>query len=186
MTLDLARIKATAMAAKEGKWSSENYPLTTNQVLELIERLENAEKSAKSWEGTANSLSTQDNKLIEEMTQQAIKTEESITELEQKIAEQAALIELMRKVLIDIEENSDDMGAIESSQEALAIPTDSKQILAEWLDKVSGGAVGYQELFNAIAAGTNPYADSGISISVKAFTDCIGPLFKKPEIKNYP
>jgi len=96
-------------------------------------------------------------------------------------AEQAAVIEKLRDVLVlaKIQGCKADRDLIVDS--ALAIPTDSTKVLQEWLDKKLGEPVGYQELFDAIAAGTKSYAGSGISISVKAFTGCIGPLFKKPE-----
>ena len=50
-------------------------------VLELITRLEAAEAASKFWESHANDLATQDNKLIAEMTQQAIEAEAAITNL---------------------------------------------------------------------------------------------------------
>ena len=54
-------------------------------VLELITRLEAAEASSKFWEGHANDLATQDNKLIAEMAQQAIEAENAITDLLRKL-----------------------------------------------------------------------------------------------------
>lgn len=103
-------------------------------------RLEAAEKDAKTWEESAQSLATQDNKLIEEMTQQAIEAEEAITELEQKIAEQAAVLEKLMETFEKLAclGNGDRHGNSTGNLiaiTALAIPTDSKQILAEWLDK---------------------------------------------------
>jgi hypothetical protein len=40
--------------------------------------------------------------------------------------------------------------------------------------------VGYQQIFNAIAAATSVAASLGINISVKAFTESIGPLYAAP------
>ena len=98
-----------------------------------------------------------------------------------QVAAQAAVIEKLQGYLYQISLMSGHVVINNTCAEALATPTDSTKVLQEWLDKKLGEPVGYQELFDAIAAGTKPYAGSGISISVKAFTGCIGPLFKKPE-----
>lgn len=71
------------------------------------------------------------------------------TELEQKIAEQAAVIEKLRDVLGEgvgslhkfsdgFECRCSQCNFVRLKAEALAIPTDSKKILADWLDSVLG------------------------------------------------
>lgn len=104
------------------------------------------------------------------------------TELEQKIAEQAAVIEQRIMALIALDallrslENSGNFYGfcvMEQDQEALAIPTDSKQVLQEYLDKV----LGEPEL--------HAYKNTGQYAVINADTSDsrVTALFKKPEIK---
>lgn len=91
--MNIEKIEAAALAATNGCNGIERLGnhaemlkiLTPAVVIDLINRLRAAEKLAKSWEDQANVLATQDNKLIEEMTQQAIEAEEAITELYAKL-----------------------------------------------------------------------------------------------------
>lgn len=110
------------------------------------------------------------------------------TELEQKIAEQAAVIEKLSKhsnLLVEaynFGQFADDFNqpqarnvreALRETCEALAIQTNSKQILAEWLDKV----LGEPELH--AYKNTGQYA----VINADASDSRVIALFKKPEIK---
>ena len=100
------------------------------------------------------------------------------TELEQKIAEQASVIERLLSSIKALQGNSCGDYADEICAEALAIPTDSKKILADWLDSVLGEPSAYQSKRdpNFVTTLTNTakqWESSGFGID---------PLFKKPEI----
>ena len=47
--IDIEKIKQAALDVKAGRWNSSNYAITTNQALELINRLEAAEQDAARW-----------------------------------------------------------------------------------------------------------------------------------------
>lgn len=106
------------------------------------------------------------------------------TELEQKIAEQAAVIEKLRDVLGEgvgslhkfsdgFECRCSQCNFVRLKAKALAIPTDSKQILSDWLDSV----LGEPEL--------HAYKNTGQYAVVNAddSDSRVIALFKKPEIK---
>lgn len=97
---------------------------------------------------------------------------------EQKIAEQAAVIERLLSSIKALQGNSCGDYADEICAEALAIPTDSKKILADWLDSVLREPSAYQSKRdpNFVTTLTNTakqWESSGFGID---------PLFKKPEI----
>ena len=89
--IDIEAIKQAALAAAKGEKSP--HPIqarflleaTPSAVLELFAKLSVAEAASKFWESHANDLATQDNKLIAEMTQQAIEAENVITDLTAKL-----------------------------------------------------------------------------------------------------
>ena len=235
--IDIEKLKQAALAATQGEWSSYNtivylpnvyggfdlhdspnpvnnaaYIATANPsaVLELIERLEAAEKDAARWravvaeaerdyvevstseepywqrlectaameefaDAAINALETlgnqvaMDSYLLDKIDNELEPVEytgsyvEGVRALKQKVVEQAAVIEKLRGYLNQISKMSGHVVINNTCTEALAIPTDSTKVLQEWLDKKLGEPVGYQELFDAIAAGTKPYAGSGIN-----------------------
>lgn len=92
--------------------------------------------------------------------------------------EQAAVIERLLSSIKALQGNSCGDYADEICAEALTIPTDSKKILAEWLDSVLGEPSAYQSKRdpNFVTTLTNTakqWESSGFGID---------PLFKKPEI----
>lgn len=114
--------------------------------------------------------------------------------------EQAAVIEKLKKIL-DMAEayfEGEDVATIRDKttlrfgiNEALTIPTDSKQVLAEWLDKVLGEPVEYRVYqINGMCDG---HCVEGNYITIEeadAAASCLGEywagtdlLVKKPEIK---
>lgn len=110
------------------------------------------------------------------------------TELEQKIAEQAAVIEKLTAALIasdDLLRSLENSGnfynlcVIKQNQETLAIPTDSKEVLAEWLDKVLG------EPFAYVSKRDPSFVTTSVRMSKQWVYSGFGiePLFKKPECK---
>ena len=91
---------------------------------------------------------------------------------------QAAVIERLLSSIKALQGNSCGDYADEICAEALATPTDSKKILAEWLDSVLGEPSAYQSKRdpNFVTTLTNTakqWESSGFGID---------PLFKKPEI----
>lgn len=104
-----------------------------------------------------------------------------LSQANQKIAEQAAVIEKLQEKLKDYPRLAHNTGFMHLQQffeEVIAIPTNSKQILAEWLDKVLGAPVGYVDNFGNVI--TKAAKDISKNIMTNSFAD---PLFKKPEIK---
>ena len=57
---DIKEIKAAALAIKKGKWLLNSCAFTTNEVLELIERLEANEKDAARWNWLLGRMSGKD------------------------------------------------------------------------------------------------------------------------------
>ncbi len=124
------------------------------------------------------------------------------TELEQKIAEQAAVIEKLRDVLGEgvgslhkfsdgFECRCSQCNFVRLKAEALAIPTDSKKILADWLDSVLGEPVEYRVYqINGMCDGHCVQGNYKTEYEADAAASFLGEywvgtdlLFKKPEIK---
>jgi len=117
------------------------------------------------------------------------------TELEQKLAAQAAVIDLLSSLLEQVKEAclfTDDDGSIGVSQEpqiyselfdsicgALTTPTDSKQVLQEWLDTVIGEPAMTYIGKGIIDCGEHGHHNMEMHKLIPAGTK----LFKKPEIK---
>ena len=103
---------------------------------------------------------------------------DQIAELTKTNLAQAAQIEMLTTAAINVVGpfiHAEQGSPIQILRKALAIPTDSKQILQEWLDKALGEPVVYYHYEgkwgeNSYTKGQVQYRDSK-------------PLFKKPEIK---
>lgn len=104
------------------------------------------------------------------------------TELEQKIAEQAAVIENMRLVLTKYCKDHGINVEHHPIIKLLALQTDSKQTLAEWLDKVLGEPSGWLQTSVEEDANTTLLRDH-LPKRFNADWWKFEPLFKKPEIK---
>ena len=79
------------------------------------------------------------------MTNMTAVPSDKLKEMQQTMAEQAAVIEALQAASLEVVGpfvHAEQGSPIQNLRKLLASPTDSKQVLAEWLDKVLGEPVG--------------------------------------------
>lgn len=110
------------------------------------------------------------------MTNMTAVPSDKLKEMQQTMAEQAAVIEALQAASLEVVRpfvHAEQGSPIQNLRKLLAIPTDSKQILSDWLDSV----LGEPEL--------HAYKNTGQYAVVNAddSDSRVIALFKKPEIK---
>lgn len=128
------------------------------------------------------------------MTNMTAVPSDKLKEMQQTMAEQAAVIEALQAASLEVVRpfvHAEQGSPIQNLRKLLASPTDSKQVLAEWLDKVLGEPVEYRVYqINGMCDG---HCVEGNYITIEeadAAASCLGEywagtdlLVKKPEIK---
>lgn len=128
------------------------------------------------------------------MTNMTAVPSDKLKEMQQTMAEQAAVIEALQAASLEVVGpfvHAEQGSPIQNLRKLLASPTDSKQVLAEWLDKVLGEPVEYRVYqINGMCDG---HCVEGNYITIEeadAAASCLGEywagtdlLVKKPEIK---
>ena len=117
---------------------------------------------------------------------------ERISKLRETIAAQAAMIEKLRTAYVELENFAqsvggsscfwEDMNDVLEPASCIATPTDSKEVLKEWLDSVMGEPVGWLQT-NVEDGGATTLVRNHMPAMFNPEWWKFEPLFRKPEVK---